>query len=167
MLGLLVGFTFLKGKGSLIRFQAILTKENPMAPAGRRIALAIIRRPETGELLVFEGRDPSRNLTYHRPLGGGIEPGERVEDTVQRELMEEIGVPVTVVRQMGSFACRFVAGGNPKHEIVFLAECVFENAADYERDMFEDMEGNGEHGIWRRLDDGTVLFAENAVPTAS
>jgi 8-oxo-dGTP pyrophosphatase MutT (NUDIX family) len=131
-----------------------------MMPAPRHVALAIIRRPKTGELLVFEGRDPSRDLTYHRPLGGGIEPGERVEDTVRRELMEEIGVPITVVRQLGSLDCRFVAGGKPKHEIVFLAECVFENAADYERDWFHDMEGNGEHGVWRRMGDSTVLFPE-------
>lgn len=131
-----------------------------MSQTVRPVALAIILRPETGELLVFEGCDPSRDLTYHRPLGGGIEFGESVAEAVRREIMEEIGVPVTVVRELGCLESRFVANGKPKHEVAFLVECAFEDAAQYDRDLFEDREGNGEHGIWRRPDDRTVLFPE-------
>ena len=131
-----------------------------MSQTIRPVALAIILRPETGELLVFEGRDPSRDLTYHRPLGGGIEFGESVAEAVRREVTEEIGVPVMVVRELGYLESWFVDGGKPRHEIAFLVECAFEDAAQYDRDLFEDREGRGEHGIWRRPDDRTVLFPE-------
>ena len=131
-----------------------------MSQTIRRVALAIIRRPGTGELLVFQGHDPSRGLTYHRPLGGGIEAGESAAEAVRREVMEEIGVPVAAVRELGHLESRFVAGGKPRHEVAFLVECAFEDAAQYGRDLFEDREGGGEHGIWRRPDDSTTLFPE-------
>ena len=51
-------------------------------------AMAVIRRPADGALLVSEhaGPDP-----FHRPLGGHVEFGEYALDTVHRELREEIG----------------------------------------------------------------------------
>lgn len=126
----------------------------------RVIALAIIRRPESGELLVFEGKDPGRELTYHRPLGGGVEFGELGAETVRRELREEIGVEIEVGRQLAFFESIFEFNGDPKHEIVFAYECAFADPGLYGCDRFEDLEGRGEDGIWRPLDDPTLLVPE-------
>ena len=45
-----------------------------MIRAIRPIAICVLRRHD--EILVIEGRDESRDLTFYRPLGGGIEFGE-------------------------------------------------------------------------------------------
>jgi hypothetical protein len=47
-------------------------------------AMALIRRPRDGALLVSEGADPSGAL-FHRPLGGHVEFGEYALDTVHRD----------------------------------------------------------------------------------
>ena len=54
----------------------------------RPIAICVLRRGD--EILVMEARDDSRDLTFYRPLGGGIEFGERSDVAVRRELLEEI-----------------------------------------------------------------------------
>lgn len=41
-------------------------------------------------------RDPATNVELLFPPGGGIEPGERPEETAQRETLEETGVRVRV-----------------------------------------------------------------------
>ncbi|MBU4225503.1 MAG: NUDIX domain-containing protein [Chloroflexi bacterium] len=43
------------------------------------------------KILVAEGHDSKKNQTFYRPLGGTIEFGERGEETVRREFVEEIG----------------------------------------------------------------------------
>lgn len=126
----------------------------------RVVALAIIRRPDSGELLVFEGADPSRDLIYHRPFGGGVEFGELGAEAVRRELREEIGVAVRVGGLLATFESVFAFDGVPKHEIVLAYECAFADLALYERDRFEDLEGNGEDGIWRQVDAQAPLFPE-------
>lgn len=56
----------------------------------RPIALCVFR-DESDRILVLEGYDPTRALTFYRRLGGGIEFGERSQDTVAREIREELG----------------------------------------------------------------------------
>lgn len=124
----------------------------------RVVALAVIQRPRTRELLVFEGHDPTRGLTYHRPLGGEIEFGETAFAAVTRELREEIGAAVEPKRLAGTCESIFVEDGQRKHEIVLLIACGFADASLYEKSLFEDLEGRGEHGIWRDARLPVVLF---------
>ncbi|MFO7726156.1 MAG: NUDIX domain-containing protein, partial [Oceanipulchritudo sp.] len=49
-----------------------------------------------GALLATKMRD-HRGVYYILP-GGGQLPGETLENTVRRECLEEVGIPVTVVR---------------------------------------------------------------------
>ncbi|MGC9450653.1 MAG: NUDIX domain-containing protein [Oceanipulchritudo sp.] len=49
-----------------------------------------------GCLLATKMRD-KRGVYYILP-GGGQQPGETLEDTVKRECLEEVGIPVNVVR---------------------------------------------------------------------
>jgi ADP-ribose pyrophosphatase YjhB (NUDIX family) len=86
----------------------------------RAVAIALIRHE--GRLLVFEGKDRMKGRTYFRPLGGGIEPGERAAEAVVRELREEIGAELRGVRQLGVIENLFTLNGEGRHEIVFVME---------------------------------------------
>jgi len=55
----------------------------------RPLAICIFRNND--RILVGEGYDPVKRETFYRPLGGGIEFGERAEETIRREVREEIG----------------------------------------------------------------------------
>ena len=66
------------------------------APGIRPIALAIIR--DQGRILVFEGRDPLKPETFYRPLGGGIEFGER-----GAEALRKAGVKVALSDGLGNW----------------------------------------------------------------
>ena len=111
-------------------------------------AMAVIRRPRDGALLVSEHAEPT---LFHRPLGGHVEFGEYAIDTVHRELQEEIGQGLADVRLLGVLENIFPWGGGTAHEIVFLYAGAFTDAAAYEIDeqRIRDEEGGRTRVIWR------------------
>ena len=74
----------------------------------RPISICVCR--DGDRILVAEGRDSKKNQVFYRPLGGTIEFGERGEETVCRELMEEIGATLTDVRYLGALENIFIYG---------------------------------------------------------
>ena len=82
----------------------------------RPLAICIFRHQN--KILVFEGYDPKKNQTFYRPLGGGIEFGERSDETVRREMMEELNAEVADLKYLGMLENIFIFDGNPGHEIV-------------------------------------------------
>jgi ADP-ribose pyrophosphatase YjhB (NUDIX family) len=111
-------------------------------------AMAVIRRPRDGALLVSEHADPE---LFHRPLGGHVELGEYALDTVQRELREEIGQGLAQVRLLGVLENIFPWRGGIGHEIVFLYTAAFSDPAAYEIDeqvIRDEAEGRA-RVIWR------------------
>lgn len=117
----------------------------------RPIAICVIRRGD--EILVFEAHDETRDLTFYRPLGRGIEFGERSEDAVRRELREELDAELLDVRFLTVTESVFELRGHPEHEIVFVFEATLVDTELYERDTFVVSEESGPlPGMWRRLD---------------
>lgn len=94
-------------------------------------------------LLVFRGDDPERGVVFYRPLGGGIEFGERGCDAFVREMREELGAEVTDVRYLGTLENIFTHRGRRGHEIVLLYEGQFTDPGLYERETFENAQDNG------------------------
>jgi 8-oxo-dGTP pyrophosphatase MutT (NUDIX family) len=105
---------------------------------------------------VAEGYDPVKRQTFYRPLGGGIEFGEPSEQTVRRELMEEIGAEVTDLKYLGTLENIFVFNGIPGHEIVQVYDGVLKDSGLYEQAEIEGKEAEIDESfkaVWKRLDE--------------
>jgi 8-oxo-dGTP pyrophosphatase MutT (NUDIX family) len=76
------------------------------------IARAVIRRD--GQLLV--ARQRSAEAWSFLP-GGHVEPGERIEVALLREITEELGINATIVGFLGAVEYGYVHGGVPHHEL--------------------------------------------------
>ena len=64
------------------------------------VVIMLVEAKNGGSCLLGRGRDyPDRIIS---PLAGFVEPGESVEDAVQREVMEEVGIQCTNARYFGS-----------------------------------------------------------------
>jgi len=82
----------------------------------RVVAVAIVRRPSDGAILVSEGSDAGGSA-FQRPLGGTVEFGERATETVQREFLEELGVRVRSGALLGVLENLFTLAGSMGHEV--------------------------------------------------
>jgi ADP-ribose pyrophosphatase YjhB (NUDIX family) len=118
----------------------------------RPIAICVIRRAD--EILVFEGRDETGDLTFYRPLGSEIEFGERSEQAIRRELLEEIEAELADLRLLTVAENTFTFEGEPWHEVVFVFEARLADPALYERDTFIVREEGWADmpTLWRSID---------------
>ena len=108
----------------------------------------------------MEARDESRDLTFYRPLGGGIEFGERSDAAVRRELLEEIGAELEELSLLTIFENLFAFEGEAWHEIVFVYEATLADPSFYDRRSFVVTEETSTlPGIWRRLSDFDMASA--------
>jgi ADP-ribose pyrophosphatase YjhB (NUDIX family) len=64
------------------------------------LPLAICIFQNGDQIFVGEGYDPVKQETFYRPLGGGIEFGELAEETIHRELREEVGAEAVSVQYL-------------------------------------------------------------------
>lgn len=116
----------------------------------RPIAVAVPRRGD--DLLVFEYHDSTKDETFYRPLGGGIDFGETAEAAIRPELREELDVELLDVRLLGVLENLFHAFGRDGHEIVFVYDCRLADQSVYERDMVgEILDDAGTKVMWRSL----------------
>ncbi|MCK6539800.1 MAG: NUDIX domain-containing protein, partial [Anaerolineales bacterium] len=109
-------------------------KKNKIRP----LAICVFRK--NNKILVAEGYDPVKGQTFYRPLGGAIEFGEPAEQTVRRELMEEIGAEVGELKYLGALENIFVFNGEAGHEIVLVYDGVLKEAGLYEQAEVEGKE---------------------------
>jgi len=121
----------------------------------RPLALGIFWQAD--RIFVTKGYDAVKDQIFYRPLGGGIEFGERGPDALVREVMEEIGALVTDLQYVTTFENIFTYRGEPGHEIVLLYEGRFVDPTWYGRDVEVGLEPTDDpplmHGVWMRLDE--------------
>lgn len=107
-------------------------------------------------ILVFEGYDPVKKQIFYRPLGGGIEFGERAEDAIRRELKEEINAGVVGLRYLGTLENIFTFNGTQGHEIVMVYDGELTDSGLYEQSMIEGKEADVDESfkaVWKGLDE--------------
>ena len=121
----------------------------------RPLAICVFRRHDC--ILVAEGYDPVKEEHFYRPLGGGIEFGERSPDTVCRELLEELNVQVKrdSLKYLGAVENIFYFNGTPSHEIIMIYDGEFDQPGLYEQSLLQGQEANGEdiRAMWKRIDE--------------
>jgi ADP-ribose pyrophosphatase YjhB (NUDIX family) len=116
-------------------------------------AMAVIRRPRDGALLVSES-DSGSEPPFQRPLGGHVEFGEYALDTIHREFLEEIGQVLTGVRLLGVLENIFGWQGGTEHEVVFIFEAALADEAAYEieEQLIRDDTEPKSRVLWRPAD---------------
>jgi ADP-ribose pyrophosphatase YjhB (NUDIX family) len=111
-------------------------------------AMAVVRRPRDGALLVSESEDP----LFQRPLGGHVEFGEYAIDTVRREFGEEIGQELADVRLLGVLENIFGWRGGTEHEVVFIFTAALAAASAYEIEEQRILDNPDRRVRWRPAD---------------
>ncbi len=94
---------------------------------------------------------------FYRPLGGGIEFGEPRQETICRELMEEINVEVDreSLKYLGTLENIFTFNGEPGHEIVLIYDGALKESGLYEQAVIMGQEVDGEEfrAMWKNIDE--------------
>jgi 8-oxo-dGTP pyrophosphatase MutT (NUDIX family) len=92
-------------------------------PAIRNISVGL--PVKEGHVLVLSGRDVSKGQDFYRAIGGGIEFGERADEALRREFLEELGVVLDGSRVLTVTENIFTYEGSPGHEVahIFAVEC--------------------------------------------
>lgn len=117
------------------------TTENIVTPPShiRPMVLTLVHR--NNEILVFKGQHLVNGQPQYRPLGGGIDFGEYSKDAVEREMMEEINVPLKNIEFLEVIESLFASfDGTPRHHVIFLYRAEFANETDYDTEKFEIIE---------------------------
>lgn len=123
-------------------------------PRIRPIVIGLFRQGD--RILVFEEYDPVKQDWFCRPLGGGIEFGERSQEALVREIYEELGVEIHAPQLLGIIENIFTYRGATGHEIVFIYEAAFVDETLYAQPFLpgHEHEVNEEfQAVWRTLDE--------------
>ena len=107
-------------------------------PAIRPKAICIIRNG--ARLLLEYSKWPTEKDVFYVPLGGEIKYGEYGENTIRREIKEEIGAEIKNIRFLGSIENIFEVQDDIGHEIVLVYEADFVDKSYYEKDVIEGLE---------------------------
>ena len=107
----------------------------------RVLALAMINHQ--GKFLACAGFDELKNRRHYRLLGGGVEFGETSVQALRRELKEELGLSINIVKLLGVEENRFIFNGRPGHEIIFLYQVKLRSQRAYRQNDFPILDSKG------------------------
>lgn len=119
----------------------------------RPLALCVFRRAD--KIFVARGYDSVKDETFYRPIGGRIEFGERGDETVQREVREEIDAEAADLVYLGTLESIFRYEGKARHEIVMIYDGRFTDPARNQDDYRVHGSDDGDilyQGSWKPLD---------------
>lgn len=122
----------------------------------RPLAICIFR--DGDRILVGEGTDPVKRETFYRPLGGGIEFGERAEQALRREIREEIGAEIESPVYLFTLENIFTFNGEMGHEIVMVFDARLSDESFYSQEIISGTEFDGTQNfpfkaLWKNLDE--------------
>ena len=124
-----------------------------MPPNFRLKAFCLLLRDN--QMLLSKHFDKNRNDYFVRPLGGTVEFQERSEDTLRREIKEEIGAEIIESQLITVIEDIFDYRGEPYHDVVFLYQAKFADASWYQKDdiVCTEMDGAVFPTYWLSLEE--------------
>lgn len=122
-------------------------------PEVRRVALAWIEKK--GKYLFAESFDTVKNEVFYRPLGGGIDDGEDGQQAILREIKEEIGYAIKVIKKLGELENIYTFNGRPGHEIDVIYSAEFIDQAPYDMDEIPKHDGYSKKAVWLSVNEMT------------
>jgi 8-oxo-dGTP pyrophosphatase MutT (NUDIX family) len=119
----------------------------------RATALCVIRHED--RILAALGYAPDKG-EFYRPLGGGINFGERSRDAAIREVREEIQAELTNLQYLGLVENLYSRGGVPAHEVAIVYTGEFADPSWNQRRVIQgNEEGELFEAEWVPLSDFT------------
>ncbi|MCT1902370.1 NUDIX hydrolase [Oceanobacillus sojae] len=117
----------------------------------RPIAICLFQKDNT--ILVAEGYDSVKEEFYYRPIGGGIEFGEKSSDTLIREIKEELDADISNLQFLGTIESIFTFAGDTGHEIVQVYDGEFIDKSLYNQSVLlvKEDDGNTHKAMWKPL----------------
>ena len=95
-------------------------------------------------IFVSKSYDKIKKDYYYRPIGGTTEFGEYTENTITREIKEELNAEIKDIKLCRVIENIFTCDGLDGHEIVFLYKADFKDKKYYEIKEHHITESNGE-----------------------
>lgn len=95
-------------------------------------------------ILAAKGVDSVKQIEFYRPLGGMIEFGERSNEALKREILEETNQEITNLKYITTVENIFTYEGKAGHEIVMVYDAEFTDKSLYEKEDIDVTEGD----IW-------------------
>ena len=84
-----------------------------------------------------------------RPLGGHVEMYERSEQTIKREIREEIKSGISGLRYLGAIENIFESKGKREHEVCFIYSGELTNRKLFGKDIiYRSEDGRDEEAMW-------------------
>ncbi|HBV01099.1 MAG TPA: NUDIX hydrolase [Candidatus Taylorbacteria bacterium] len=102
-------------------------------------AMLIVRNGD--KLLFSRGFDDVKKQAFLRPLGGHVEFGEKGEETIRREMQEELGCAAKDVKFLSIIENLFTYNGKRGHEIILVYMGNLADEALYKKDSLTFIEG--------------------------
>jgi 8-oxo-dGTP pyrophosphatase MutT (NUDIX family) len=122
----------------------------------RVIVLGLIRsgdgfaNAKSERIFVSEGYDPTKQETFYRALGGGVDFGETSQVALEREFQEEIQADLTNIKYLGCIENLFTFNGRQGHEIIQLYQCDFADPKFYQLESltFSESPTHKHRALW-------------------
>lgn len=100
-------------------------------------------------LLVTPSFDTVKHKPHYRLLGGHVEFGERAEETLKREMLEELGAEVEVLQRLDVVQNMFSYEERRYHEVAFIHHARFLDDAFNARNEMPNLDAeSGEIFKW-------------------
>jgi 8-oxo-dGTP diphosphatase len=100
----------------------------------------------------------SSKYAYHKLPGGGVEEGEEIHTTLEREMLEEIGCSINVINELGK-----IIEYRDEHELKHVSFCFLGKLLEFKQDPEHTLD-ELEHEFeikWVKLDEAISLFEKD------